>query len=169
VHAAEAAGFLVHRARDLEGARQRNSRIDQRLDGDDGGRKSALHVAGAPPEELPVPDHAREGMHGPTRAGPHHVDVAVEVHAATGRSGLAPGDDVDARIAVIIAGRAFGAHILDGEPAAAQPRADVFRAGTIGPAGWIDRRKTRKIPRQLDDLLAPRVDGPALPIDENMR
>ncbi len=68
MHAAVTAGFLVHGTRDLERARQRAARIDQSLDGDDRGRQSALHVAGAAAEELAVLDHARERIHRPARA-----------------------------------------------------------------------------------------------------
>ena len=100
MNAAVAAGFLVHRARDLERARKRRARVDQRLHGDDGGREPALHVARAAAEELAVAHHAGEGLDGPAGAGLHHVDMAVEVHARSRRSALAARDHIDARPAL---------------------------------------------------------------------
>jgi hypothetical protein len=81
-------------------------RVDQRLDRDDGCRQSALHVAGAAAVHLAVLDDGGERIHGPAGAGLHDIDVAVEMHAGSSARALAARDDIDARIARIVAGRA---------------------------------------------------------------
>jgi len=50
-------------------------------------------------------------------------------------------------------------HIVDGESAGAQAFADEFRAGPIGLAGRVHGRKANQRTRQLDEFIAPPIDG----------
>src|SRR5271156_2318998 len=164
--AAVAAGFLVHRARNLERAGKRRARIDESLDGDDGGRETALHVARAAAEELAVAHRSGKRLEGPARAGLHDVDMAVEVHARPRQSALAARDDIEARPALAVAGSPHGTHIRELEAAPRKPAADEFRAGAIRFPGRIHGRKANELPGKIDELLAPRRDGSAQSVDE---
>ena len=84
MHAAVAARLFVDGARDLERPRQSRAGVDQRFDRDDGRRKAALHVAGAPAVDSAFLHHGGERVQGPSAAGLHHIDMAVEVHARSG-------------------------------------------------------------------------------------
>jgi hypothetical protein len=57
-----------------------------------------------------------------------------------------------------VADRALGAHVVHVESGAAQAIAQVPRAGLIGLAGRIDRRKLHQLPGQLDQRLPLVVD-----------
>ena len=80
------------------------------------------------------------------------------MHVGAGRAAVEAGDDVDARVAVGVAGRAFGADEFDFEAALLQPRADVFGAGPIGLAGRVDGRKADQVGGQRDQVVDPIID-----------
>ncbi|MNT08320.1 hypothetical protein D3C72_1430590 [compost metagenome] len=156
--AAVTAGFLVHRAGNLERPGQRQAGVDQGLDRDDGGGQAPLHVTGAPAINLAVLHLAAEGIDGPAGADLDHVDMAVEVDARP-RFGPGPaGDDVGAGVGVAVARRAFSAHILDGEAALLQPLADVLGAGAIGLARRVDGGKADQVLGQGDQFVGAAVD-----------
>jgi hypothetical protein len=158
MHAAVTAGFFVHGAGNLQCARPFFARVDERLDRNDRSGKATLHVTGAATEHLAVLDNAGERFEGPAGACLHHVYVAVEMHARTRSAALAARNHVDARIAVVVARRAFGPHILDGEAARRESLADELGTRPVGLAGRVDGWKTNQLPRQLDQLVAPFVD-----------
>ena len=85
--------------------------------------------------------------------------MAVEVHARPRSRPVAARNDIDARVAFAVARRACRMHIIDGEPAGAQALADEFRAGKIRLSGRVHRRKADQRARQLDEFVAPLVDG----------
>ena len=58
----EAAGFLVHRAGDLDRPGKRDAGLEDRLDRDHRSGDAALHVAGAAAVHLAVADLAGEGV-----------------------------------------------------------------------------------------------------------
>ncbi len=128
---------------------------------DDRGGQAALHVAGAAAIDLAVLHHAGEGIDAPAVAGLDDVDMRVEMHAGAGRAAVEAGDDIDARIAVGVAGRAFGADELGFEAALLQPRTDVFRARPVGLAGRVDGRKADQVGGQCDQVVDPSVDRPS--------
>ena len=156
--AAEAAGFLVGRARNLDGARK--IRIDghEGFGRDDRGGEPALHVAGAAAIDAAVADDAGERIDAPAFAGLHHVDMRVEMHGGARAAAVETGDHIGAGIAVGVAGRAFAAHIFDAEAALFQPRAEIFGAGRIGFAGRVDGREADQIGGQRDEVVDALVD-----------
>jgi hypothetical protein len=58
-----------------------------------------------------------------------------------------------------VAGRARRMHIVDGESTGAQAFADEFRARAIRLAGRIHGGKANQRARQLDQFIAPLIDG----------
>ncbi len=107
--AAIAAGFLVGGAGDFDGAGMVWTEIEEGLDGDDGGSEPTLHVAGAAPVNLAVPDDAGEGIDRPAMAGLDDIDVGIEMDARARRAPFPARHHIPARIAVGVAGRALGA------------------------------------------------------------
>ena len=89
--AAEAAGFLVDRAGNLDGAGKIRVDLHEGFDRDDRGGEPALHVAGAAAIDPAVADDAGEGIDGPAVAGLDHVDMRVEMHGGAGRCGRRSG------------------------------------------------------------------------------
>ena len=132
--AAEAAGFLVGRAGNLDRAGKIRIDLHEGFDRDDRCGQPALHVAGAAAIDPAVADDAGERIDAPALAGLDHVDMRVEMH------GRRPAQRPSKRattlvrgIAVGVAGRAFAAHELDAEAALRQPRAEIFGAGRDRP------------------------------------
>ena len=72
---------------------------------------------------------------------------------------LHPSDDIDARVALAVAGRAHGMHIVNRETAGAHTLTDELRARPIPVARRIHRGKTNQLASQFDEFIAPRVDG----------
>src|ERR1700733_15896259 len=144
VYAAVAAGFFIDGAGDFQRSRQTRARIDQRFDRDDGCRESALHVTRTSTVHFAVSNDRGKRIDGPSGTRLHHIDMAVEVHAGPARSTFAARDDIDARMALTVAGRAGGMHILDGETTRAQTPADKFGAGPEGFTGRVDSGKTNQ-------------------------
>jgi hypothetical protein len=161
MNAAVAARLLVDGARDLERAGQRLAAVDESLHRDDGGGDAALHVAGAAAEHLSVPHDSRKRVDRPARARLHHVDVAVEVHARPGTAALAARDYIDPRIALAVARRSFGTHIIQHEPAPLEPLADELRARPVSLARRVHRGIAHERTSELHQLLAPGVYGAA--------
>ena len=156
--AAEAAGLLVDRARNLDGAGKVGEDLHEGFGRDDRGGQAALHVAGAAAIDLAVLDDAGKGIDAPAFAGLDHIDMRVEMDAGAGRAAVEAGDDIDARIAVGVAGRAFGADEFGLETTLLQPRADIFGAWPIGFARRIDGRKADQVGGQRDQVVDPVVD-----------
>ncbi len=101
--------FLVGGPGDLDHARMARTCLDECFHRDDRGCQPALHVAGSAPVDLPVGEFRPERVKGPSAPGLDHVDVAVEVDALSRQRSFAPRNDIPARMAVTVAGRAFGA------------------------------------------------------------
>ncbi len=78
--------------------------------------------------------------------------------AGAGRPALAPGDDVEPRIAVAVAGRSLAAQIGDIEAPAAEALAHQLGAGRIGLARRVDRGDADELAGELDHGVALRVD-----------
>src|SRR4029077_4754735 len=110
VNATIAAGLLASRSRAISHSRQFCPRIDEGFDRDDGRRESALHVAGASAVDFAVADQRGKGVQSPAPTGLHHIDMAVEVHAGPCTIAFASRNDIDARIAIGIAGSSLRAH-----------------------------------------------------------
>ena len=159
MNAAVPARLFVHRARNLQYARQPAAQVDQGLDGDDGSGKPSLHVASAAAVDLTVLHHGGKWIHGPARAGLHDVDMAVEMHARSGRAAVAPRDDIEARVAIAISRSPLRAHVVEGESARLQTPPDELGAGLITLAGRIHRRKSDQRTSQFDEFVAPLIDG----------
>src|SRR6185369_6171946 len=99
------------------------------------------HVAGAAAIHLAIAHHARKGIDAPAMSGLHDIDVAVEMDAGTRSRTFAPRHDIDARMALAVAGRAFGPDIFDREAALLEPAPEKLRTRTIRFARWIDGRE----------------------------
>src|SRR5882724_782050 len=134
VHASISARLFIDGPGNLQRSRQLRGAVDQCLDGDDGRREAALHVAGAPAIDPAVPYVSGERVDGPAAAALYDIDVAVEMHTRPRRGALAARNDIDARVALAVAGSARRVHILHGEAAGAQAFADELRAASIGLA-----------------------------------
>src|SRR5579871_3534325 len=102
--------------------------------------------------------HRDERIRAPAGAGPHDVDVAVEMHARPGRRALVAGDDIDARVALVVAWRSGGMQVFDLEPPCLQAAAYEFGAGAIRLAGRVHGGEAYECAREIDELVAPRLD-----------
>ena len=78
--AGEAAALFVHRAADLDRARQRDAGALDRFGGKHRRGDAGLHVADAAAVDPAVAHQPAERIDRPAVAGRHDVDVAVEVH-----------------------------------------------------------------------------------------
>src|SRR6185312_14660933 len=156
--AAETAGFLVRRARNLDGAGKIRIGIEESFDSDNRGGEPALHVTGTPPINPPILHHAGERIDRPAIARFDHVDMRVEMNAGTGRAAVETGDYIDARIAVAVARRSFGANEFGLKTPPFQPRGEVFGTGAIGFPWRIDGRETDQVRGQFDQFVRAPVD-----------
>jgi hypothetical protein len=85
MHSAVPARLFIDGTRNLERPRQCRGGFEQCLHRDDGSREPALHIAGAPAIDSAVLHHGRERVEGPPAAALHDIDMAVEMHAGSGR------------------------------------------------------------------------------------
>src|ERR1035441_9077925 len=85
--------------------------------------------------------------------------MAVEMHTRSGSGARTPCNDVDARMALAVAGSARGTYVVYGEAASTQAIADEFSAGAVCFAGRIYRREANQRAGQFDQLLAAPIDG----------
>ena len=67
-------------------------------------------------------------------------------------------DDVDARVAPGMLGKAFGRKVLDIESAALQTISNEVRAVAVSLTGRIDRRNANEIGGERDSLRRRRID-----------
>ena len=67
-------------------------------------------------------------------------------------------DDVDARVALGVFGKAFGREVLDIESAALQTISNEVRAVAVSLTGRIDRRNANEIGGECDSLRRRRID-----------
>ncbi len=158
-NAAETARFLVHRARNFDGARKIRIDVHEHFRRDDGSGEAALHVAGAASIDAAVLHDAGIGVDRPAFAGLHHVDMRVEMHRGAVAASVEPGNDVGARVAVRIARRVLPPDELGLEAPLPQPVGDEFGAGRVGFAGRVHRRKADQVGCEGDEFVAAVVDG----------
>ena len=128
---------------------------------DDRSGKPALHVACAAAIDAAVADDSGKRVHRPVLAGLHHVDMRVEMHARPRTVAFDAADDVGARIAVVVAGRADPAHIFDGEAPRGQPLPDILGAGRVAFTRRVDGGKADELGGQFGQFVRPPVDDGA--------
>jgi hypothetical protein len=130
----------------------------KRLGRDDRGRQPTLHVAGAAPVDAAFLHRSRERIDRPAFARLDDVDMRVEMDGRARAAAFEAGDHIGTRVAVVVARRALAAHIVDRKAAAPQPLAEILRAGPVGLARRIDRRKADQLGGQRDQLFDAVVD-----------
>ena len=126
--AGEPAALFVHRAADFDRAIQLDAGAADAFDGEERRGDSGLHVARSAAVDPAVDDVTAKRIARPALAGRHDVEMAVQVHDRVRRASMPGPDDVDARVALGVFGKAFGREVLDIESAALQTIANEVRA-----------------------------------------
>ena len=167
MHAAVAAGFLVHRARDLERAGKRRARIDESLHGDDRSRETAFHVAAhrgrIACRRAPCRQRARPSNRAPVcttsiwplkcTQGPGRPLSRRAITLRRGHRSLSPGVP-SARTYVI------------SKPRTRSRRPMNSAQGRYASPGGFTVGKANQRTGEIDELRAPPPDGAAQSFDE---
>jgi len=127
--------------------------------------EAGLHVAHAPAVDPSVAHDAAERIDGPSFAGGHHVDVAVQVHDRPGAAASCA-DHVHAWMPRGVFGQGVGGDVLDLEPAPREIVAEKTGARVVGFARRIDGGDPHQIHRELHELVARAVHFRGDPIDD---
>ena len=106
------------------------------------------------PMSLPSRSSPAQGSTRPAMPGLDHVDMPVQVDARAGPAALEAGDDVEARVAVAVAGAALAALIGDLEAAGPQALADQLGAGHVGVARRVHGRDADELAGERHELVA---------------
>lgn len=102
-------------------------------------------------------------------AGFDHVDVAVEVDRGSGPTAFETGDDVGARIAIVVARRAVSPDVGNIEVAGGEPVADEFSAWRVGVARRVDCRHRHKRFGKIDHIVAAIRNRLPQPVVQSLR
>jgi hypothetical protein len=157
-HATIATGLFVRRCRNLDRAREVRHDIGERLGRDNRRREAALHVARAAAENLVVLHLAAERIDRPPAADFDDIMVRVEMHSLARCPAFAPSDDVPARMGVAVACRPLCPQQFRRVPMRRQPPVHVVTNVPVMVARRVHRREADQVLRELDEVVAARVN-----------
>ncbi len=156
--AGKPAALFIHGAADFNRAIELDAGAPDAFDRKERRGNSGLHVARSSAVDPAVDDVTAEWIARPAFAGRHDVEMPVQVHDRVRRASMPGPDDVDARVALRVLGKAFGREVLDLESATLQAISNEVRAVVVRLTGRIYRRDADEIGGERDSLRRRRID-----------